>query len=587
MMALFADRWLAAAALGAPLLVLALLALSLRRRRRRLARFGDAALVRRLAPADVSRALAWRAARLGLVAALAAIALLGPRWGEEHVSRSAEGADVVLVVDVSLSMLANDDRPSRLERVRAEIRRLRASGVAHRFALIAFAGRSYVLTPLTTDAGALDLYLEHLDPSVAGQPGSAIAPALKQAVDLLLAAHSSADRALVLFTDGESWEDDAAIDLAARNARENDVRVITVGFGTVRGSAIPEVIDGRRDWHRNRDGEVVISRAHPEVLEAIARASNGTVIPPDLGDRSTRIRGALADLRTAARAEAGVVQAQARFQWFLLPAVLLLLWDALASDGRGRWRRGRSASRAARVPLAAGALLVLAAPQDRNRPPAAPPADTADTPAVGTQGPPRARGAGDSTPRRDARSSASYKAAQDVFDLRVRIRAGDHRPETLYNLGTALLAADSIAGAILVLDPLTRAERPEVRRRAQFNLALAHLRRGRAGDAQELGAAAELYKKYLLAHPADADAKWNYELALRDPQGGAGAGGPPPPPRPQEQQQPEQAPATPQGSLDRRQAEQLLDNAARDERDVQGRRQKRAAGEPPRVEKDW
>ena len=121
---------------------------------------------------------------------------------------------------------------------------------------------------------------------------------------------------------------------------------------------------------------------------------------------------------------------------------------------------------------------------------------------------------------------------------------------------------------------------------AHFNLALAHLRRGRGGDAQSLTVAADLYKTYLLAHPGDADAKWNYELALRDPQGGAGTGGTPPP-QPEEPQRPEQAPAPPRGSLDRRQAEQLLDNAARDERDVQGRKQKRAAGEPPRVEKDW
>ena len=578
--ALFADGWIALAALSAPLLVVALLLLSMRRRRRRLARFGDAALMRRLAPAEASRASAWRAARLGLTTVLAAIALLGPRWGEEHVSRSAEGADVVLAVDVSLSMLATDERPSRLERVRAEIRRLRASGSAHRFALIAFAGRSYVLTPLTTDAGALDLYLEHLDPSVAGQPGSAIAPALRQGVQLLLAARSSADRALVLFTDGESWEEDGAIELAARQARANDVRVIVVGVGTVKGSAIPEVIDGRRDWHRTRDGEVVVSRSHPEVLDAIATASGGIVIPSDPGDRGARLRAALADLRTASRAEAGVVQARARFQYFLLPAVLLLIWDAFAADRRGGRRRSMP-----RAPVAAGALLLLAAPQSP-APRPVPDRDSVGAPAPVAESGPPARGLRDSAAHLSARFSASYAAAQDVFDLRFKIRAGDRRPETAYNLGTALLAADSIAGAISVLDPLSHAANPEVRRRAHFNLALAHLRRGRGGDAQSLTLAADLYKTYLLAHPGDADAKWNYELALRDPPGGAGTGGRPPP-QPEEPQRPEQAPAPPRGSLDRRQAEQLLDNAARDERDVQGRKQKRAAGEPPRVEKDW
>ena len=573
MMGLLADRTLAALALAAPMLVIALLLVARTRRRRRLAAFGEAALVQRLAPGGLSRALAWRATRLGLAAAFAAVALLGPRWGEERVARSAEGADIVLAVDVSTSMLANDERPSRLDRVRTEIRRLRASGAAHRFALIAFAGRSYVLTPLTADAGAIDLYLEHLDPSVAGQPGSAIAPALQQGVQLLLAAHSSAERALVLFTDGESWEETSVLAQAARSARDNEVRVIAVGFGTTTGSAIPVVVDGRRDYHRDRSGEVVISHARPEVLEAIARAAGGVVVPAGSADRGARIRSALADLRTESRADAGVSQAQARFQWFLLPALLLLLWDTLAGDWRTRARLRPWGAR-----VAAASVLLLAAPQDTTRAPS-PPDAPQETPRMGATGG-RSRAAGDSA----VRESPAWKAAMEVMDWRVKVRGGDHRPATLYNLGTALLNADSIGGAVQVLDPLLRADNADVRDRAQFNLALAHLKRGRTSDPAGLALAAELYKKYLLLHPGDADAKWNYELALREPQGGGGKNDPPP--QPGQDQDQSQAPQ-PQGALDRRQAEQLLDNAARDERDVQGRRQKRANGEPPRVERDW
>ena len=577
MIGLFADRALALVALAAPVIVVVLLLITRRRRRLRLSRFGDAPLVERLAPAGIARATRWRAVRLGLAAVFAAVALLGPRWGEERTSRSGEGADVVLAVDVSKSMLATDERPTRLDRVRTEIRRLRASGAAHRFALIAFAGRSYVLTPLTADAGAIDLYLEHLDPTVAGQPGSAIAPALQQGVQLLLAAHSSAERALVLFTDGESWEDNSVIQQAARAARDNDVRVIAVGFGTVHGSAIPELIDGRRDYHRDRNGDVVISHARPEVLEAIAQASGGEAILAEVTGRGIRIQAALASLRTESRVDSGVVQAQARFQWFLLPALLLVLWDTLAGEG---WMSPRRA-RAMRAPVAA-ALLLVVAPQDTARTVPSRPVAT-DSPGADAGPRSRSRAARDSAVRR----WPSRKAADEVFDWRFKVRAGDHRPATLYNLGTALLAADSIGGAVQVLDPLLRAENAEVRDRAQFNLALAHLKRGRAADPSSLTLAAELYKKYLLLHPRDADAKWNYELALREPQGGEGGGKGDAKPQ-QASPSPEQAPAPqPQGGLDRRQAEQLLDNAARDERDVQGRRQKHTAGEPPRVEHDW
>jgi Ca-activated chloride channel family protein len=108
------------------------------------------------------------------------VALAGPRWGlERNVVRSS-GIDVVLAIDASLSMLAPDDRPSRLERAKQEVRRLRALAPGDRAALVAFAGRSYILTPLTTDGGALNLFLDNLDPSVVGQAGSSIARALRQ-----------------------------------------------------------------------------------------------------------------------------------------------------------------------------------------------------------------------------------------------------------------------------------------------------------------------------------------------------------------------------------------------------------------------
>ena len=260
----------------------------------------------------------------------------------------------------------------------------------------------------------------------------------------------------------------------------------------------------------------------------------------------------------------------------------MLLWDALAGERGGSRRLGRGGVlRRARAPVAAGAILFLAAPQEPVRP-ASPRQDSIGSPLAGPTIRP-----GDSTPPPSAEFLAHQRATDLVFALRLKIRAGDHRPGTAYNLGTALLGADSIVSAISVLDALTRSEHPEIRRRAQFNLALAHLRRGRGGDRQSLATAADQYKRYLLAHPGDADAKWNYELALREPQAGGEPSGAPPPPQPQQQQRPEQAPATPQGVLDRRQAEQLLDNAARDEREVQGRRQKRAAGEPARVERDW
>ena len=147
-----------------------------KRTQERLARFGSPAALARLGPPGVSTRPCARAWRLGLAAALLVAALAGPRWGEGSAIIDSDGIDVALALDVSLSMLAEDERPSRLERMKQEVRRFRASAPGDRVALIAFAGRSYILSPLTNDDGALELFLENLDPTVVGTAGSAAAP---------------------------------------------------------------------------------------------------------------------------------------------------------------------------------------------------------------------------------------------------------------------------------------------------------------------------------------------------------------------------------------------------------------------------
>ena len=157
--------------------------------------------------------------RLGAAALLAGIALAGPRWGVERTTVRSTGVDLVLAVDASLSMLATDERPSRLERVKQEIRRLRALSPGDRVGLLAFAGRSYVLSPITVDGGALDLFLDNLDPSVVGQAGSSIAQTIAQGTSLLALTKSGADRALVIMSDGEAFEPQDEI-LASARRRE-------------------------------------------------------------------------------------------------------------------------------------------------------------------------------------------------------------------------------------------------------------------------------------------------------------------------------------------------------------------------------
>lgn len=555
----FDYLWLLPLAVILPAAIVWLVSRADRQRRARLTRFGELEIVRRLLPPSAMRSVRWRVARLATAGALVGIAVAGPRWGTEQTIVRSRGIDMVLALDASLSMLAGDDRPSRLARMKQEVRRLRAMSRGDRVGVIAFAGRSYVLSPLTVDAGALDLFLDNLDPSVVGQAGSSLAKAIRQGTDLLLLTKSGADRALVLMSDGEAFEAVEDVVAEARRAGQQNISLVTVGFGSSAGSTIPVKEGNTNTVKRDENGQVVITRYQPEFLRSAAQAANGTFIDAAESDKATRVRAALASLRRQQRVASAGETKTPRYQWFLLPAVLLIALDTLLAERRGRRPRPRAA--VVEPALAAVLLFVL----------------------LGC-----ARQTGNVAA---ARAYNAKQYAQAAAAYRRVIDQGDKTGETLYNYGTSLLAADSLAPAAEVLERTAESRDAELRYRSLFNLGLSHLKRGLAAPSQQadepLDAALAAYKKVLLLRSGDLDAKWNYELALRKKQqsgGGGGGGG-----SGQAQQSPSpqaQAPK-PSGGLGERQAEQLLGSAAREERDVQAKRQRQSRVEPPPGGKDW
>jgi Ca-activated chloride channel family protein len=546
---LFDEPWLLIAAVLLPAAIWWLRREQARRRLARLARFADTPALARLVVTETAPERA-RTRRLLLAALLAGLALAGPRWGLARGPMSARGIDMAIALDASLSMMAPDERPSRLERMKQEVRRLRAMSQADRVALIAFAGRSYILTPLTGDDGALELFLENLDPSVVGQAGSALSKAIRQGTELLLASDGSADRALVLMSDGESFDPVEDIVAAATEAGEKGVSLVTVGFGTTQGSTIPERDGSVVREKRDEDGNVVVTKYSPELLEKAAVAAKGTFIPAEASDKATRIRGALRSLRTARRRVDTREDHVPRFLWLLVPALLLVGFDSwLLVRGSRRRLRGTAAAAAAAVPIA---LSSCAQPPD------------------------------------PARLFAEGKVNEAIAAYRARVAAGDTTSRTMYNLGSALIGADSLAEAAERLGMVRRASEGEVRFRARFNAGLAELLMGRAPGNQQaeaqFAAARDAYRALLNDQPGYLDAKWNYELALQKtppPSGGGGGGGG----GGSDNKQNEQEKPQDQGGLDQKQAEALLNSAAREERDVQGRKQQQ--GRTPPRGKDW
>ena len=521
--------WALAFAIVLPVVTAWLVSWGIRARRTRLARLGTPSMIARLAP-SITQQRTWSAAlRAALATLLLGLALAGPRWGVEQTVVKQQGVDVVLALDASLSMLATDEKPSRLQAMKQEIDRLRDLSPGDRFALLAFAGRSYILTPLTVDNSALDLFLQNLDPSIVGQGGSSLASALRQATNLLALNKSQGDKAIILMSDGEGFDNPGEALAEARRAREMGFTIVTVGFGTPEGSTIPIVENRVVTQKRDESGNIVVTHYDPALLKSIADEGKGTFIDARTRDKAGKIRAALNNLHANPRSVVSGENLGIQFQWFVLAALLLLTLDTFLQTRRRR--RGAVAAAATTATM----LLLTASCRPAER----------DKPAI-----------------------------------------------ALYDTGTSLLLRDSLVPAIPPLTRASDSKDPEVRHHARFNLGLDYLTEGlrpKKDSAQApLDSALYRYKQILEVAVADSDARWNYELALRRNTGGGGGGGgksqtPSPSPAPSQNQSPAPKPVpgmTPQ------QAEAVLNAAEDKETDVQGKRQKKNVPTPPRG-KDW
>jgi Ca-activated chloride channel family protein len=210
------------------------------------------------------------------------LALMRPQWGMRFVATPRVGAEIMIALDVSRSMLADDAKPSRLERAKAEIADLLAYLDQDHVGLIAFAGRASVLSPMTPDRSFLRLVLDGAGPHSVSRGGTSLAEPIQKAV-AGLGEPGPAQRALILITDGED-HDSFALD-AAKQAAEAGIRIIAIGFGDEAGSRIyvTDPDTGARTLLRDGDGNPVVSRLDGDMLREIALVTDGAYIPAGTG----------------------------------------------------------------------------------------------------------------------------------------------------------------------------------------------------------------------------------------------------------------------------------------------------------------
>ncbi|MGE4557153.1 MAG: VWA domain-containing protein [Desulfovibrionaceae bacterium] len=431
-----------------------------RARRRSLARFADPERLKELAPKICPARAAAKAVLFLAGFGLAVAALAGPRFGYRWEEVRRKGVDIVIALDVSRSMLAQDVKPDRLQRAKREIEDLLGMLKGDRAALVVFAGAAFVQCPLTLDTASLDLFLRHLGPDDLPVGGTDLAGAVQASLSAF-EKDSHTDKAIILITDGAPTTGDA-MELA-REAEKRGVRIFCIGVGSLEGAPAPAKGGG---FIRDEKGGVLLAKLDENALKRMAAQTGGRYVRSVAGDMDLDEiyrQDILKTMEAKTLKEGRRKVLEDRFQWFLAPAVLLLLADLFI--GRGR--------RAAAILLA---VALCCAP---------------------------------ATARADGDPVKAYKAGAYPEALDGLLRMQVEHPEdarVAYNLGNVYYRLGKFDQASRNFKLANRTGEAPLRAKALYNLGNARYR------AKDLNGAVSAYQEALSLDPQDKEARANLEF---------------------------------------------------------------------------
>jgi tetratricopeptide (TPR) repeat protein len=336
-----------------PALALALF-IAHRWRKRLLKRFISESLFSQLVPDMSGPKRAGKQTLLLSAMGLLILALANPQVGTRLEEVKRKGIDVFVALDVSLSMKAEDIRPSRLEKAKGDVSSLLRKLKGDRVGLVVFAGEAFVQFPLTADYSAADLFISAVDVDAVPTPGTMIGAAIQKALDSFRK-DLPTQKAIIVVSDGENTEGD--VSGATQKAREAGVRVYTVGMGTPDGAPIPIYSGGQRiDYKRDRAGNIVLTKLDETTLQQIATTTGGVYRRATSG--GNEIEDIFNELSSLQKTEMGSLQVsgyQDQFHYPLAAAIFLLVIEQILSE-----RKGKFMSRLMRFVPAAERLSVVA-----------------------------------------------------------------------------------------------------------------------------------------------------------------------------------------------------------------------------------
>ena len=321
---------------GIPVLIIAMLLYS-KWKATALALFGDSRLIKELMHSFSKRRTQIKNILTILIFILLIIGIANPQVGTKMEEVKREGVDLMIAIDLSNSMMAEDIKPNRLERAKLAISRLIDKLEGDRIGLIVFAGEAYVQLPITTDYSAAKLFLSTVSTNIVPTQGTEIAKAIDlsiQSFDM----ENAQNKAVIIITDGES-HDEKAIE-SSEKANELGIFVHTLGMGLSKGGPIPiyNKYGNRTDYRKDRDGNTIISKLNEQLLQQIASAGKGTYVRAN--NSKAGLSTLFAEINKMEKKEIGTMvftEYKDRFQLFIGLALLLLLTDLILLGRKNKW----------------------------------------------------------------------------------------------------------------------------------------------------------------------------------------------------------------------------------------------------------
>ncbi len=304
-------------------------------RKKSLAAYGSMAIIQQLFPDVSTSKRTWKFILFILAFILVIIGIVNPQVGTKLEEVKRKGADLMICLDVSNSMNAEDLQPNRLEKAKQAISKLINKLEGDRLGIIVFGGEAYVQLPITTDYSAAKLFLESINTGMIPTQGTAIGNAINLAVESF-GKDEGKNKAIVVITDGENHEDDAI--KAAEAAAEKGITIHTIGMGSADGAPIPVYRNGIREGYRkDNGGNTVVTKLNEQILQEIAATGSGIYVRASNADAGlNNVLSAIDKLEKKQFDSKIYSDYEDRFQWFIAAALVLLLIELSLSERKSK-----------------------------------------------------------------------------------------------------------------------------------------------------------------------------------------------------------------------------------------------------------